>query len=252
MEHIEKILQKLRKLMNLKESATALGNTGEANAAAAGIARLLMEYNLSEKDIPEQERIENPVVSEEIPYRAKSENGIWYDLLVSICCQYNMCRALYISERNSSTGRMKRNKFEIIGRKKSVDVVLYLISFLSFQFVSLGRKEYPKYRTDCIRNKGITPLTENKFLKSFLVGCAIGLEDKFLKEMPNNEDVKALTLSCEAEINSFLEGTQIGSARWHKPSLEQSVAKQGIQVGRNISINKGIHADVVSEELRLE
>ena len=41
----DKILEKLRKLMNLKESATALGNEGEANAAAAGITRLLMEYN---------------------------------------------------------------------------------------------------------------------------------------------------------------------------------------------------------------
>lgn len=44
----DKILEKLRKLMNLKESATALGNEGEANAAAAGITRLLMEYNLTE------------------------------------------------------------------------------------------------------------------------------------------------------------------------------------------------------------
>lgn len=38
----DKILEKLRKLMNLKESATALGNEGEANAAAAGITRLLI------------------------------------------------------------------------------------------------------------------------------------------------------------------------------------------------------------------
>lgn len=45
--------------MNLKESATALGNEGEANAAAAGITRLLMEYNLTENDIPEQEKLEN-------------------------------------------------------------------------------------------------------------------------------------------------------------------------------------------------
>lgn len=65
----DKILEKLRKLMNLKESATALGNEGEANAAAAGITRLLMEYNLTENDIPEQEKLENPIVSEEIPFK---------------------------------------------------------------------------------------------------------------------------------------------------------------------------------------
>ena len=65
----DKILQKLRKLMNLKESAAAVGNVGEANAAAAGITRLLLEYNLSEKDIPEQDKIDNPIAVEDIPYR---------------------------------------------------------------------------------------------------------------------------------------------------------------------------------------
>lgn len=66
----DKILEKLRKLMNLKESAQALGNEGEANAAASGITRLLIEYNLTEEDIPEQEKWENPIVSEKIPFKA--------------------------------------------------------------------------------------------------------------------------------------------------------------------------------------
>ena len=39
----DKILQKLRKLMNLKESAAAVGNVGEANAAAAGIIQPVRE-----------------------------------------------------------------------------------------------------------------------------------------------------------------------------------------------------------------
>lgn len=75
MEKRDKILEKLRKLMNLKESATELGNEGEANAAAAGITRLLMEYNLSESDIPEQEKIDNPVISEEIPFKTEMSSG---------------------------------------------------------------------------------------------------------------------------------------------------------------------------------
>ena len=116
----DKILEKLRKLMNLKESATELGNEGEANAAAAGITRLLMEYNLSENDIPEQEKLENPVVSEEIPFKSEVNNGTWYGNLVNVVCKYNMCRCLIISLSNN--GRMKRSKFEIVGRKKNVEV----------------------------------------------------------------------------------------------------------------------------------
>ena len=80
----DKILDKLRKLMNLKESATELGNKGEANAAAAGITRLLMEYNLTENDIPENEKIDNPIVSEEIPFKVSEANGSWYGKLISV------------------------------------------------------------------------------------------------------------------------------------------------------------------------
>lgn len=85
----DKILQKLRKLMNLKESAAAVGNVGEANAAAAGITRLLLEYNLSEKDIPEQDKIDNPIAVEDIPYRTSVENGVWYRELVQTVCYFN-------------------------------------------------------------------------------------------------------------------------------------------------------------------
>lgn len=251
MEHIEKILQKLRKLMNLKESATALGNTGEANAAAAGITRLLMEYNLSEKDIPEQEKIENPIIAEEIPYRSKFEQGKWYSYLVEIVCKYNMCRMLVVSERKPSTGKLSRSNFEIIGRKKNVEVVLYLISFLAFQFVSIGRTQYPTYRMDCIRKRGQLPLTEKKFLKSFLIGCVIGLEDKFLKdrsETINAETVKALTLSSETEIDDFLSGEEIGHTRSYQPAIDKLAAKQGLKIGMNININKAIYADTVLDE----
>ena len=51
-KNIQKILLKLRKLMDLKASATQCGELGEANAAAAGITRLLREDDLTMQDIP--------------------------------------------------------------------------------------------------------------------------------------------------------------------------------------------------------
>lgn len=148
----DKILEKLRKLMNLKESAKALGNEGEAHAAATGIARLLMEYNLSEEDIPEQEKLENPVIAEEIPYKVEMSNGVWYDFLVSTVCEYNMCRSLIVSR-------------------------------------------------------------------------------------PKNDE--------------FLKNEKIGNARESQAKIDRLCAKEGINVGRNIEIQKGIHAESVSEDRRL-
>lgn len=132
----DKILEKLRKLMNLKESATAIGNEGEANAAAAGITRLLMQYNLSEDDIPEQEKLDNPIVAERIPFKAEMCNGVWFTNLVSVISEYNLCRALIV--RAAYNGKLRRSEFEVIGRRKNVEVVLFLISFLSNPISSFG------------------------------------------------------------------------------------------------------------------
>ena len=131
----DKILEKLRKLMNLKESATAIGNEGEANAAAAGITRLLMQYNLSEDDIPEQEKLDNPIVAERIPFKTEMCSGVWFTNLVSVISEYNLCRALIV--RAAYNGKLRRSEFEVIGPRKNVEVVLFLISFLSTLSIKL-------------------------------------------------------------------------------------------------------------------
>ena len=197
----DKILEKLRKLMNLKESAKALGNEGEAHAAA-GIARLLMEYNLSEEDIPEQEKLENPVIAEEIPYKVEMSNCVWYNFLVSTVCEYNMCRSLIVSRPKNY--RMVRDKFQIIGRKKNVEVVLYLISFLAHQFVIIGKRKYPNYKYECIRKYGITPKTLAMYMKSFLYGC-VGL---LYCKIPYS----ALTVRMRSTLSSMRDCVSVPSA----------------------------------------
>lgn len=249
----DKILEKLRKLMNLKESAKELGNYGEANAAAAGITRLLIEYNLSESDIPEQEKINNPIVSEEIPFKAEMSDGPWYFNLVDVICNYNMCSCLQVSV--SRNGRMKRDRMEIVGRKNNVEVVLYLISFLSHQFVSHGKHSYPQYKHDCIRKYGTYPKSITMYMKSFLYGCVCGLVENFEEDKntyENKTDIKALVCTAKSEIDEFLKGKKIGTCSPSKPAIDILCAKKGVEVGRNIEVCKGIHAKVVSEDLMLK
>ena len=49
----QEILEKIRKLENLRQSAEEIGSEGEAYKAAQIIHKLLMEYNLSMEDVPE-------------------------------------------------------------------------------------------------------------------------------------------------------------------------------------------------------
>lgn len=245
-----KILEKLRKLMNLEESARSLGNEGEANAAAAGISRLLMEYNLSLDDIPDEEKLENPVVSEEIPYKAELSNGPWYGELVRVVCTYNFCRPLVISKYHAEVGRWKRDTFEIVGRKKNVEVVLYLISFLAHRFVSAGRSSYSSYKYRCIRQLGINPATPSKYMKSFLIGCVDGLAQKLQDsaEVPETaEKISSIIVSTTAEIDEFLIDRKIGQVRQRTVFVNSQAIAEGMKTGRNVEIHKGIHQDSVPE-----
>lgn len=253
MTNKDKILEKIRKLMNLKESALALGNEGEACAAAAGITRLLIAYNLSETDIPTQERIDNPVVAEEIPFKSEINGGKWYEGLIGVVCEYNMCRPLVISTRKDN-GRMSRDKFQIVGRKKNVEVVLYLVSFLANKFYQIGRKEYPSYKHDCLFRYGRTPQSLTMYLRSYLRGCVSGLNAKFLAEkrqLQQECDITALVLSTRAEIDDFLKGEKIGKGRASSESVDRLSANRGFITGQNVEINKGIYAESISEDRRL-
>ena len=249
----DRILEKLRKLMNLQQSAEALGNEGEAHAAAAGISRLLLEYNLTLNDIPDEEKLDNPVISEEVPFK-RSIPGPWFQMMTDVCCRFNFCRSLVVSTYNFRTGRYAKDSIEIVGRKKNVEIVQYLLSFLENALTSIGRKKYPSYRRERIF-AGITPKTQAMYMRSFLAGAVFGLQDQFKsqqEEVAASTDVTALVKSSKAEIDAFLEGLKIGKDKGTKADVDHRIALEGYSSGREIQIHKGIYANSVSEDLRLE
>ncbi|WP_443683742.1 hypothetical protein [Phocaeicola plebeius] len=141
------------------------------------------------------------------------------------------------------------------GRKKNVEVVLYLISFLSHQFIAIGKRNYEEYKHDCIWKYGKSPKSLIMYLKSFLYGCVIGLSEKFdeskrILETENN--ITALVRTTKSEIDDFLKGEKIGKARESKSDIDALCAMRGIETGKNVEICKGIHAEFVSENLRLQ
>ena len=254
MNKIDRILEKLRKLMNLQKSAESLGNEGEAHAAAAGISRVLLDYNLSLNDIPDEEKIDNPVVAEDTPVK-RPIHGPWFEMMAQVCCDYNFCRPLRISQYNFKTGRYKRESVRIVGRKKNVEVVLYLISFLEHTLTAIGKRKYLSYRKDMIMRLGRTPKTETMFLRSFLAGAVFGLRDQFEQQQEQvaaSTDVTALVKTSDAEIDAFLSGQKVGTVRGSKASVDRLIAGQGYAAGREVEIHKGIYANSVSENLRLE
>lgn len=79
-QNLDSVLKKLRKLQNLYEGAKKINSEGEANAAAAAIQRLLIQYNLSMDEIgTDEEKSKDTVLEEKVDgftYKRVSEvNG---------------------------------------------------------------------------------------------------------------------------------------------------------------------------------
>lgn len=249
-EKRNKILGKLRKLMDLKESASQLGNEGEANAAAAGISRLLMEYNLTEEDIPQEQREKNPVVMQDIPASCRGHKGNWYLFLVGEISRNNLCTVLKsVSSQRIGTRIIKEEVLNIVGRRENVDVVIYLTNFLSTQFQSIGRRRYnglSRYSQDPLLRREVS---QSSYMTSFLLGCVSGLRDKYEEmrqqmEQESGSKVTALTLTTRNENldfinNQFGKVNHIDKVR-SANSINANAYRSGVDTGRNANLNSAL------------
>lgn len=71
------------------------------------------------------------------------------------------------------------------------------------------------------------------------------------KVLEKETNITALVRTTKSEIDDFLKGEKIGKARESKSEIDALCAMKGVEVGRNVEICKGIHAETVSEDLRL-
>lgn len=237
-EKTEKLYEKLRKLMALKDSALNVGSVGEAEAAAAAIQRLLREYNLSEEQIPTEERVTNPLVIQKMPYYYAYKNQ-WFAQLIVLLCDMNLCAAIRSSYKKGN--RTTNKELSIVGRKMNVEMVTFLSLQLANKFVYFCRQAYADYRREQLY-KGITPSSELNFAYNFLMGCVSGLEDKLQSQQVASE--QGLVLSRKAEIMSFLKNS---FANLHEKSTtrvkkcdNRMMFESGYDKGLNVEINKGI------------
>lgn len=238
---LSRILEKLRKLMDLKESATQCGEFGEANAAAAGITRLLREYDLTMQDIPSEQKEKDPVDMEIIPFKFMYMNFTWYWDLLNTVAHYNNARIIRHRHFNTQ-GKVDEVFYKVIGRKKNREIVLYLISFLCHQFIRLGQESYPKWKYQTMIRTGLTPANRTIFMKSYLIGCVFGLDEKLEREQKaaSSDKLTALIKVNKAEIDAFMADMDVKTARQRDIQGIDTAMAMGNEAGRNISLHEGI------------
>lgn len=237
------ILEKLRKLMNLKESATMCGEMGEANAAAAGITRLLREYDLTLADIPVEEKEQEPVDIEEITLHTPYMGFPWYWELLDVIAKYNNASVIR-TRKFDARGKVEQTVYRVVGRQKNREIVLFLASFLTHRFIRIGQDAYPSWKYRQFRLTGMTPPSRSVYMKSFLLGCVVGLREKLEAECraDYSERLTALVRTSRAEIDLFLQNMGVSNARKRSVHVLGSAISEGEEVGRNIELQKGLGA----------
>lgn len=240
MDKLEHILNKLRKLMDLQNSARECGQEGEANAAAAGISRLLAEYDLTLQDIPDEIKPVDPIGIERIEYQFKYRQYRWYWDLLDVVAEHNNCTV--IRTRDYKYGNVTETYYQIIGRKKNREVVLYLISFLAHKFIHIGRSKYPAWKMKHIRETGTAASAMGIFMKDFLSGCVIGVDEKFKEEKKNlpQDKLNALVLANKTEIEEFMKDMNVKDARSRSSQMNERIVAEGYKTGKNVEIQQGL------------
>lgn len=235
---MSEVLKKLRKLQNLYEGAKKINSEGEAMAAAAAIQRLLTMYNLSMDEVEQSEAKESDAILEEnmSGYTYKTIGGAWEFRLLHVLCKWNFCKCFQVG----STYK----KLIIFGKKENIEMVKWLRSMLSERFVEFSKKRYKEYQGT--REYAIKPIGKDTYQRSYLIGCAEGLDAKLKEE--NRKDrkadgnigakVTALVLRNNTAIDEYIGAKyRVGRGRMKREAMTSARA-YGYNDGKNTSINR--------------
>ena len=249
-EEKEKILEKIRKLLNLKESARKVGNEGEAYAAAKGVRRLLLKYNLSMADVGDGETKENIDIGETDYISYNDKYGYWKRGLLQVLCEFNFCQGLIQTGLKS---------FSIVGERQNIIVVRQLFEYLAATFKHLASEKFRNwlfesaqdvaeyaavkgkwipfdYLVDAIKKK-----EHRTFFRSYYKGAVDGLYEQY-RQMQATSEEKALVVTYRNAIDEFLKTMDNYSGktfheRKKKPTLYADAYFKGVKDGENVSLS---------------
>lgn len=228
----EKILEKIRKLLRLKEGAEKINSEGESYAAAQGIHRLLTEYNLSLADVKDENGQTSINIGESEKINYDSEYGSrWRRWIMTSIAKFNYCE-LYTVNGSS--------KMILIGQVDNVQVCKELFDYLVKAFRRLSRERY----NTATSLDHLLYFDDKKRLwfRSYLEGCAIGLDDNFEAHQQTSEETGLMVCHKEA-INEWAKQQHKvkdnGKPRQERDREMDNLAfLTGQADGREISLNK--------------
>ena len=229
----ENVINKIRKLLRLQYGAEKIGSMGEAYAAAKMIRKLLTEYNLSLGDIG-QDAGEGETIKmgeDAIPY-ADKYGANWKRDLLGVICNYNYCKMWVRGDK----------KMLIVGAEHNVAVCREFFVYLCQVFRRLAMERLND-RVNELMKRRVRMMEKDKelYVRSYMEGVPFGLEENY-KEHQQTSAETALVLSHSRLIEDYMTQSRYrNTGKTHKakrPELYREAVEEGIEDGRNVSLNK--------------
>lgn len=120
----EKILDKIKKLLRLSESAEKLGSLDEAATAMAMATELMVKYNISEVgNIHNEDKVEHRVINLNEQFGWNKKHAMWMHRLYNIIADHNFC-TIVVTTRDSG----KTQLVYLIGKTSNIEAVEYMVA----------------------------------------------------------------------------------------------------------------------------
>lgn len=233
----DSIVERIKKLSAHADSAAKIGSQAEAEAFAAKVSSLLLEYNLSLSDIPVDERPDDRIDRthfDPLAYglKAKKSRVLWQEQLAVIIAEANFCR-VFVS--------VGRNSVSFIGKAHNRDVVVWLYSQLVAGIEATADKEYVRFFYKC-RDEGDVTKARG-YRGSFLLGCVTAIASRLKKDrlalLDINPSAQALVLASDHELEAYAESNSAGKASTLNGPSDHNTAglQEGFKYGHSIDID---------------
>jgi len=232
----EKILQRIKHLMNHSKSAKEFGSLVEAESFMTKAIDLMNQYNFSlydvesAKDRTEEDEFKNWGYGEDIPYSDKHLGDAWKFQLMQTITSYNY---------TSFSFRRHAKTLRVYGRMENVEMSVWLYHFASTGLYNLAIDHY-----NVERKAGRVDARTGAYAykRDFLLGAIKGLTEKFYEERQKNANTLAVVKVNSAALSKFFY-KQNPTARpaagpGSKPIKVGHGYNQGFDAGKNFNFNK--------------
>lgn len=240
------LLQKLEKLLALKDGAESVGNTHEAEAAAGRVTALLMKHNLGLFEA-QTEIMKRKILAQEEEFdlndlQSKTE-AEWVLKLFNVIATHNMCKCIHHIKRRQ---KYDQGTVGIIGTKTNIEITYYVVDQLINKIKIAHRLAWKIYQTYGTEKA-------NTFKRGFLVGAVAGIASKLaqvreeveqeikLSGAQHAENMQLMVIANKDAIQKYTEEAYPDLRKTKGRKLSGADGKRkGYESGSNMNIQQGM------------